>query len=173
MAEAKKRGLLDNTIVILYGDHTIRMEKPYSDLRNSIPNSKRLKDDVVHLLDSNIPLVFYAPEMIKAGIDKRYCSQIDIAPSIMALAGITESVMFLGDSLFAKKMDNVVIDRYGIGRDKDGVFYGHNEKNNNFKEYFNLKSGKVTIPGNIFKKLYKKKKISDQIVKYNLNFYAE
>ncbi|MEQ1516463.1 MAG: sulfatase-like hydrolase/transferase [Usitatibacteraceae bacterium] len=47
-----------------------------------------------------IPLIFYAPDMLKPGNYSRMISQIDIAPTLLSILGATGRENFFGESLF-------------------------------------------------------------------------
>ena len=47
-----------------------------------------------------IPLILYAPALIKPGVDDRLCSQMDIPPTILDLVGAPGEAAFFGRSLF-------------------------------------------------------------------------
>ena len=51
----------------------------------------------------HIPMVFYAPDMLKPGNHTRMASQIDLPPTLLDLLGIPREKMFYGESLFTKE----------------------------------------------------------------------
>lgn len=53
----------------------------------------------------HIPLILYGPSILKPGVDARLCSQMDIAPTLLDLLGVTGESTFFGRSLF--KQDGV------------------------------------------------------------------
>ena len=52
------------------------------------------------LANYRIPLIFYAPDMLKPGVHSKMISQIDIAPTLMNLLGARGREHFYGESLF-------------------------------------------------------------------------
>jgi phosphoglycerol transferase MdoB-like AlkP superfamily enzyme len=79
--------LLDDTLVLLVGDHGARV---YGS--ESIPAGSY-----------RIPALFLAPDPRWKGVrSDRLCSQIDLAPTLLALAGIEERVPFLGSSVLGQ-----------------------------------------------------------------------
>lgn len=80
----KDKGILDNTIIIIFGDHT-------SDLKN---NEYDCGKDV----SENIPLIIIHPEK-QIQIINTYGSHVDIAPTILDLAGLPDCELMFGRSL--------------------------------------------------------------------------
>ena len=52
------------------------------------------------LANYRIPLIFYAPDMLKPGVHSKMISQIDIAPTLMSLLGAKGREHFYGETLF-------------------------------------------------------------------------
>jgi phosphoglycerol transferase MdoB-like AlkP superfamily enzyme len=88
---ASAEGLLDHTVVLFVGDHGARVygsqEIPAASYR--------------------IPALFLAPEERYHGrtLD-RLCSQVDLAPTLLSLAGIDYSAPFFGNDLLAEPDDD-------------------------------------------------------------------
>ncbi len=81
---ARERGLLEHTLVLIVGDHGARV---YG--RELIP-----------VQSYRIPALFLSPDAAwKGKRTERLCSQIDLAPTVLALAGIASQVPFLGSDL--------------------------------------------------------------------------
>ncbi len=83
-------GLLDDTLVLLVGDHGARV---YGSEAIPAPSYR-------------IPALFLAPDARWKGarVD-RLCSQIDLGPTLLALAGIEDPVPFLGSSVLGQPSD--------------------------------------------------------------------
>jgi phosphoglycerol transferase MdoB-like AlkP superfamily enzyme len=82
--QAKAAGLLEHTVVLVVGDHGARVygsqEIPAASYR--------------------IPALFLAPEArFHGAIIDRLCSQIDLLPTALSLAGVTYEAPFLGQDL--------------------------------------------------------------------------
>jgi phosphoglycerol transferase MdoB-like AlkP superfamily enzyme len=52
------------------------------------------------LANYRIPLIFYAPDMLKPGVSTKMISQIDIPPTLIGLLGAKGTNHFFGDALF-------------------------------------------------------------------------
>ncbi len=115
MAELEKDGLLDNTIVLYYGDNG-----------GIMPNSKGYLTE----MGLNVPLVIRVPEKykhlmdVKAGSrDKRFVSFIDLAPTILSMAGVDVPKDMDGKSVWAKGRK-----RGSNGVDKGALLFGYADR---------------------------------------------
>jgi phosphoglycerol transferase MdoB-like AlkP superfamily enzyme len=94
--DAKKQTWFNNTIFIFIGDHGIK-----GNAADMFPKAAWTDHD---LGSHHVPLLFYAPALLKPELRKDICSQIDIMPSIASLAGIPYHNYTLGRNLFDKKV---------------------------------------------------------------------
>ncbi len=85
IANAAHRPWFENTIFIIIADHCAS-----SAGRTSLP-----------LEDYHIPCLVYAPKLIKPYTYNKVCSQIDVMPTVMSLAGLKARVRFAGRDVFA------------------------------------------------------------------------
>ncbi|HYM92694.1 MAG TPA: sulfatase-like hydrolase/transferase [Chitinophagaceae bacterium] len=88
---ARKEKYFNNTIFIFVGDHGIR-----GNAGTMFP--KAWTDQA--LTSEHVPLLFYAPALLKPGVRTDACSQIDIIPSAAGLIGETFHNYTLGRNLF-------------------------------------------------------------------------
>ncbi len=95
---AKKEAYFKNTIFVFVGDHGIR-----GDAGNMFPEAWN-KDG---LTTQHVPLLFYSPALLSPQRIDRTCSQIDLIPSVSALAGISYANTTLGRNLFDTVQNNV------------------------------------------------------------------
>lgn len=95
---AKKETYFNNTIFVFVGDHGIR-----GDAGDMFPKAWEADG----LTTQHVPLLFYAPSLLSPKRIDRTCSQIDILPSVSALANITYSNTTLGKNLFDSTQNNV------------------------------------------------------------------
>lgn len=71
-----------------------------------------------------IPLIFYAPGMLKPGTYTRMASQIDVVPTLLDVLGVQGSDHYFGQSLFvaAGKPERVFVSNYQeLGYYRDGL----------------------------------------------------
>lgn len=93
--ELEKIGILDSSIIIIYGDHESGIKKEYA-------GESDMSNRVVDLIE-HIPLIISFPGVVPEKID-RISSTPDIAPTVLDLIGSKEKPEdFAGNSLFNKK----------------------------------------------------------------------
>lgn len=102
MGELKKRGLLDDSVIVVYGDHFgMRFEgaSPVDDeIRGLIYGRPYNKADFY-----NIPLVIHLPGQTQPLIDPGVTGQIDIMPSVADLLGVSlATTPHFGRSVFVE-----------------------------------------------------------------------
>jgi phosphoglycerol transferase MdoB-like AlkP superfamily enzyme len=90
METAKQEKYFDNTIFVFVGDHGIR-----GNAGDMFPKSFTEQG----LTCEHVPLLFYAPKLIKPFRSSQVCSQIDILPTIATIAKVPYSNNTLGRSL--------------------------------------------------------------------------
>lgn len=95
---AKKEAYFKNTIFVFIGDHGIR-----GDAGTMLPEAWE-KDG---LTTQHVPLLFYSPALLSPQRIDRTCSQIDLIPSVSALAGISYTNTTMGRNLFDTVQNNV------------------------------------------------------------------
>ncbi len=100
----KNNGLFEDTLFILYSDHTSEIRKEsYSSAADFI-----MEGNVNIKEPENIPLIIYHPELNAKTINKTG-THTDIAPTILDLLGVKEKPEgFLGVSLLKKKENSVL-----------------------------------------------------------------
>ena len=79
-----KEGILDNSVVVLYGDHE-GVTKFYKD---EIDKNQELGKEAINN-DKRVPLIIYSKDLEKRTIDT-YGGQVDFLPTISYLLGIEE-----------------------------------------------------------------------------------
>lgn len=92
MEAAQKEAYFKNTIFVFVGDHGIR----YNGRLDHFPKAWTEQG----LTCEHVPLLFYAPGLIKPQRINEVCSQADILPSIASLAKIPYTNNSLGRNLF-------------------------------------------------------------------------
>ena len=84
IAQAKTKPWFKDTLFVIVADHCA-----------SVAGKTKLPMDRYH-----IPLIFYAPDMLKPSTYSRMVSQIDIAPTLLDLLGKKGDDHFFGQSMF-------------------------------------------------------------------------
>lgn len=84
MRRAAKKPWFDNTLFIFVSDHTAKAAG-----KTDLPPSRYL-----------IPMIWYAPDLIKPGVMARLMSQIDVAPTLLGWLGLDYTSRFFGYDLF-------------------------------------------------------------------------
>lgn len=114
----KREGLWDNTILYVYGDHD-----------NSIPEKedyekflgKPMTDLDMHQIMNQVPLLIHLPDGKAAGTHDQPAGQLDMAPSLLHLLGISSKPYYMmGNNLFASGGKFVVL---RSGAFTDGKLY--------------------------------------------------
>jgi len=84
IASAKTKPWFKDTLFVIVADHCA-----------SAAGKTKLPVDKYH-----IPVMFYAPDLLVPGHDKRLISQIDLAPTLLDVLGAKGSQLFFGQSIF-------------------------------------------------------------------------
>jgi phosphoglycerol transferase MdoB-like AlkP superfamily enzyme len=132
---AKKEKYFDNTIFVFVGDHGIR----YGGSLPYMPKAYAAQG----LTCEQVPLLFYAPELLKPQTVSDVCSQVDVLPSIAGLANISYSNAAFGRNMFT---ENGVYKAPPSGIESKAFIIDHDVKtigvlNNEFYFLRNTKSG--------------------------------
>ena len=93
---AKKDKWYENTIFLIFGDHSLPSNgaKNVADWQQGISNGY------------HVPLIIHSPKYIKAGEDAKVASEMDVMPTVAALTGVPYKTRSLGRDLFNPKFDN-------------------------------------------------------------------
>lgn len=95
MQQAKKEKYFDNTIFVFFGDHGVHGSGTH------MTEAQRQ----LHLNAINVPLIIYAPKLLKS---KKYtfaASEVDVLPTVTSLAGIPHTNHSLGSDLLDPNID--------------------------------------------------------------------
>ncbi|CAH1856968.1 Lipoteichoic acid synthase 1 [Convivina praedatoris] len=136
----KKTGLYDNTMVVLYGDHygISNTENHYL-----APILGRTDGEWTDLDNANLqrtPLIIHIPGYKEGHIDHTYGGEIDVAPTIEHLLGIsTKRYIQFGQDLLSTKRQQLV-----VFRNKDWISPDYASLSGS---YWNVKTGqRITDP---------------------------
>jgi phosphoglycerol transferase MdoB-like AlkP superfamily enzyme len=126
---AKKEKYFANTIFVFVGDHGLR-----GNAGNMFPQSFTKQG----ILAEHVPLLFYAPQLLKPSRIKEPASQLDIFPSVAYLAKQSHTNTTLGNNLFDTATNK---NRFAFIADPDMKTIGI--VNNEFHFAKNLKTGSI------------------------------
>lgn len=156
---AVKEKYFDNTIFVFVGDHGIR-----GNAGNMFP--KVWTDQ--GLTCQHVPLLFYAPSMLRPQKDSRKVSQVDIMPSLASLYGEKITYSGLGRNILEKDTVNtnspknncafiVDTDLGNIGILTEKYFYNYNKKTKAERVYSLIENNALqenTFPDTLIKQLH-------------------
>ena len=147
MKELEDSNLLDNTIIVLYGDHDCKLKKSeFKKLYESEYYESVLidKDDTVGVIDDftyeinrKVPFIIWSKDIINTDYSKEVkdvMGMIDVSPTLSNMLGISQKYN-LGNDIFSVK-DNVIVFPSGNWITNE-VYY--NSSNNTFRQ-LNLNS---------------------------------
>lgn len=114
-------GLLDDTVIVIYGDHDARISKKYYNmLYNYDPYTDSLKEEgdegyvdyneYKYQLDKKVPFIIWSKDQeVKEEISS-VAGMIDVMPTLTNMFGVGNNKYQLGHDLFSlKKDDNTVV----------------------------------------------------------------
>lgn len=110
----KQEGLWDSTILYIYGDHdnSIKEKEPYEQFLG-----RSLTDLDMHQIRHQVPMLIHLPDSKHAGTYDEPAGQLDMAPSLMHLLGISGKPYYMmGNNLFSGH-DRFVVLRSGAFTD--------------------------------------------------------
>ncbi len=110
MKDLEEKGLLENTTILIFGDHN----SYYQQLSNYVKDIFDYDTEKNYTDLYNVPLMIYDKKLGHQVIDK-FCCTSDIAPTLMDLLGINYySNMYYGHSIFDEKESVLYSRAYGI-----------------------------------------------------------
>ena len=168
-------GLLDNTIIVIYGDHDARLGKrqfdymynydPYTDALKAEVDDKYVEfNDYDYEISKSVPFIIWSKDMKEEKIIDIPMGMIDVLPTLGNMLGIYNKYALGKDIMSIKKDDGIVVF-------KDGSFITD-------KIYYNAKKNEVyTLVSGILEDDYVSKRsnyadkiieVSNDIIIYNL-----
>lgn len=146
MDDLEEKGLLDNTTIILFGDHNAY----YQQLSNYVKDIDDYDTDKYFTDLYKVPLMIYDENLEHQVIDKFACTS-DIVPTILDLMGIRYySNMYYGNSVFCDKESVMYSRAYGIfvgegivGQSLKSILYKSDKTTDEYIEYFNEEATKL------------------------------
>ncbi len=92
---AKKEKWYENTIFLVFGDHSL----PHNNAKNVQDWERNLSNGF------HVPLLIHSPKYIKPGEELKIASEMDVMPTIAGLTGISYKTRSFGRDLFNPKFD--------------------------------------------------------------------
>ena len=146
MDDLEQKGLLENTTIILFGDHN----SYYQQLSNYVKDIEDYDTDNYFTDLYKVPLMIYDSNLEPQIIDKFTCTA-DIVPTVLDLLGIrTYSNMFYGNSVFSSKESVLYSRAYGVfvgegvvGRSMNSILYKSKNMSDEYMRYFNEESSNL------------------------------
>ncbi|MCD2347395.1 LTA synthase family protein [Clostridium guangxiense] len=158
----EKSGMLDNSILMLYGDHYAIPKDKINELYNFEGIKKPTDLDWFQL--QKVPMLMHFPKDQYKGTNHSYTGQIDIYPTIANMFGLPEKYL-LGHDLFNTKNETVM---FRNGSFTDGNTFYISWTNT----YYDIKTGKAVPETKKLKNLKDKTLLnlqySDDILNHNL-----
>ncbi len=115
MTELEARGVLEHTVVAIYGDHDSRMMFKPADVRGAVSELGLSPERVDRLkrrdfAADRIPLFIVLPKgtSVPAGVVSTFGGQIDTAPTLLHFAGLPRPRSFVGKSLYPERPGSAV-----------------------------------------------------------------
>ena len=130
----KKENYFNNTIFIFVGDHGLR-----GNAGKMFPESFTKQG----ILAEHVPLLFYAPKILKPARVKHVCSQVDIMPTVASLAKHNHTNTTIGRNLFDSSISEESVafiadpDLLTIGLVNNEFYFSRNIKTNK-KEFVSV-----------------------------------
>lgn len=168
-----KLKLLDNTVVVIYGDHDAKLKKENYDMYyNYDANLKKIKDknDPSYVsIDfykyeeiSKVPLIIWSKDNIVNDTVDKVMGMIDLYPTIANMLGIDYGYT-LGNDIFSIE-DNIVVFPNGNWL-TDKVYY--NNQYSEYKLYSDVEKNYIEEKEKLARSIVE---ISNDILKYNLSY---
>ncbi len=119
ITDLRNNGLLDNTIIVLYGDHDARLPKNdyvrlynYDKLTDSVldkddPNYYDF-DSYQYELNRKVPFIIWDPTGEHVTINSNVMGMYDVLPTLSNMLGVNNPYQ-LGHDIFSIKDDNIVV----------------------------------------------------------------
>ena len=149
LTDMEKEGLLDNTVIVIYGDHDARLgKKQFEYMYNYDPVTKQLKesdsDDYVEVSDydyelsKKVPLIIWSKDLNDAKKISTPMGMIDVLPTLGNMLNISNKYSLGQDIFNIKEEDGIVVFKDG-SYITNKIYYS--AKNN---EAYTLSNGVIT-----------------------------
>ncbi len=113
-------GVLDNTVVVIYGDHDARISrKLYNVLYNYDPYTQTVKEEgdegyvdynsFRYELDRKVPLIIWTKDHKYKEVVSGVASMIDVFPTLANMFGVEQNPYSLGNDVFSLNEDEKIV----------------------------------------------------------------
>ena len=146
MNDLEKKGLLDNTTIVLFGDHN----SYYQQLSNYVKDIEGYDTDNYFTNLYKVPFMIHDSDLGHQVVDKFTCTS-DIVPTLLDLLGIRYYTnMYYGNSVFTDKESILYSRAYGtfigegiVGRSMNSILYKAPSVDSKYMKYFESESAKL------------------------------
>ncbi len=102
--DLEEEGLLDDTVVVLYGDHDAHLKRKRRDTKAidevlDVPDEKRRYIAKGSVVGDRIPLLIRLPQGAHATVVEGIGGQVDVTPTVLHLLGVNDDAPFVGRPL--------------------------------------------------------------------------
>ena len=138
----EEKGLLDNTVIVLYGDHDAKLKKSelsklydseyYNDVLINSSDRIDIFDDFTYEINRKVPFIIWSKDIVDTKYNKQVdevMGMIDMMPTLANMLGVKPKYA-LGHDIFSTK-DNVVV--FPSGNWMTNKLY-YNASKNTFKQ---------------------------------------
>ncbi|MDF2880766.1 MAG: alkaline phosphatase [Clostridiaceae bacterium] len=158
----ESQGLLDNTVVVLYGDHYAIPKSEEESLNKFLNITNPTELSWMEL--QKVPMLIHFPKDANKGVNSTYTGEMDVYPTIANLFNLSAKSL-LGKDILNSKDGNVI---FRNGSFTDGkVFYLSQSGN-----YYDISSGSKISENDILKSkkddVLNQLEYSDEIMKHDL-----
>ena len=144
--ELKEKGLYEDSIFVIYGDHFGIANYNYPD----VYFVKELMDSQYTYMDMlNVPLIIHIPEMEKAETIETVAGHVDVLPTLLHLLGIENNKgIMMGNDIFSVD-ENIVYEMMHVGEGSfitnDVFYYSSISGIEVFNKAYDLKTGSEVV----------------------------
>lgn len=166
----KEKGLWDETVFVVYGDHDSKIEdnRALTSFLGKEPTALELER-----IRYQVPLIIHLPRDQGAGTYEQPGGQIDITPTLLHLLGIPENQKyFMGNNMLSNTSDRLVVFRNGCFTDGK-IFYVFSsdqvyEHGRCYEISFNKEQQKFDEYRSLYERAQQQLRISDDVIMGNL-----
>ena len=120
----ESRGLLDNTVIVIYGDHDARISKknydymynynPYNDEIRGIDDSSYVEfNDYDYELNKKVPFIIWSKDLDEGKVINTPMGMIDVMPTLGNMLNIYNQYALGTDIMSIKNGENIVVFKDG------------------------------------------------------------